>query len=116
MTGTLKTIPELVAEIRPNMRCINATEARKEMANIKHLFIDVREPAEVAENPAPGSINIPRGVIEMCILEQCTDANKPLYIHCATGARATLAAEQLKRLGYQKVTIITCGLENICAV
>tara|TARA_R110002167_G_scaffold25824_18_gene89257 strand:+ start:717 stop:1067 length:351 start_codon:yes stop_codon:yes gene_type:complete len=116
MTSPLKTIPELVAEIRPTMRCLSAAEARKEMSKIQHLFIDVREPAEVAENPASGSINIPRGVIEMRILELDQDPNLPIYIHCATGARATLAAEQLKRLGYLQVVIITCSLEGVCAI
>ena len=116
MTESLKTIPELVASIRPTMRCISAVEAGKEMADNHGLFIDVREPAEVADNPAPNSINIPRGVIEMRILEQHPDPDMPIYIHCATGARATLAAEQLKRLGYRNVTIITCDLETICAI
>lgn len=115
MPNTLKTIPELVAEIRPSMRCLSAAEAKKEIAENHGLLIDVREPAEVAQNPAPGSVNIPRGVIEMRIVEQHPDPNMPIYIHCATGARATLAAEQLKRLGYQNVTIITCDLESICA-
>tara|TARA_R110001592_G_scaffold68269_3_gene209143 strand:- start:20557 stop:20907 length:351 start_codon:yes stop_codon:yes gene_type:complete len=116
MTATLKTIPELISEIRLNMRCLSAAEARAEMAKINHLFIDVREPEEVAENPAPGSINIPRGIIEMRILAQYADPNMPIYIHCATGARATLAAEQLKRIGYQKVNIITCDLEGVCSI
>ena len=116
MTHKLKTIPELVAEIRPSMRCVSALEATKEMSKNNGLFIDVREPTEVAEHPAPSSINIPRGVIEMKILEQHPDPAMPIYIHCATGARATLAAEQLQRLGYQKVTVITCDLESMCAL
>lgn len=116
MTNSLRTIPELIAEIRPNMRCLSASDARKEITKNHGLLIDVREPAEVAESPAPGSINIPRGVIEMRILEQHPYPDMPIYIHCATGARATLAAEQLKRLGYVHVSIITCDLESICSV
>ncbi len=116
MSGSLKTIPELIAKIRPNMRCLSVAEARNEIEENHGLLIDVREPTEVAENPAPGSINIPRGVIEMRILEQHPDPNMPIYIHCATGARATLAAEQLTRLGYLHATIITCDLESICGI
>ena len=115
MADSLKTIPELVAEIRQNMRCLSAAEAKKEMSQSHSLFIDVREPAEVAENPSPGSVNIPRGIIEMKILEQQVDKNVPIYIHCATGARASLATEQLLRIGYKQVTCITCGLEGVCA-
>lgn len=112
---TLKTIPDLIADIRPTMRCLSAAEAKKEMAGNQHLFIDVREPTEVAEHPVNGSINIPRGVIEMTMLAQHPAPDMAIYVHCATGARATLAAEQLKRLGYLHVTIITCDLESICA-
>lgn len=115
MPHRLKTIPELVSEIRPKMRCLSAIEARQEISENQGLFIDVREPAEVTHDPAIGSINIPRGIIEMQMLERYPNPDVPIYIHCATGARATLAAEQLTRLGYQQVTIITCTLESICA-
>ncbi len=114
MSQTLKTIPELVAEIRSTMRCLSAQEAKAELTDNQGLLIDVRELAEVAEKPVLGSTNIPRGVLEMKMLEQHCEPNMPIYIHCATGARATLAAEQLKRLGYQQVTIITCDLDSIC--
>lgn len=114
MSQTLKTIPELVAEIRSTLRCLSAQEAKEEITKNQGVLIDVREPAEVAEKPVLGSTNIPRGVLEMKMLEQHSEPNMPIYIHCATGARATLAAEQLKRLGYQQVTIITCDLDSIC--
>ncbi len=63
---------------------------------------------EVAGNPIPGSVNFPRGLLEMKMLEHCQDADTPIYVHCASGARATLAAEQLQRLGYSKVSAISC--------
>ena len=50
----------------------------------------------------------------MKLVEIEKDAERPIYLHCATGGRATLAAEQLQRIGYNKVTVISCKAENVC--
>ena len=42
------------------------------------------------------------------------DENLAIFIHCATGARAIFAAEQLARVGYQNVWAITCPLDETC--
>ena len=36
-----------------------------------------------------------------------------MVLHCATGGRAILAAEQLKRLGYKHVSVIACHAEIV---
>lgn len=110
----LKTIPQLIQEIRPKIHCLSAQEAKQEMSTNGGIMIDVREPSEVAEHPTPNAINIPRGLLEMKVSELHPHAETPIYIHCATGARATLSAEQLMRIGYQQVSVITCDIETIC--
>jgi len=110
----LKTIQELVQEIRGHLRCVTAKVANTEIQQNRGIVIDVREPVEVAERPVPQSVNIPRGVLEMKVSALYPNEEIPLYIHCATGARATLAAEQLQRIGYRQVSVITCDLETIC--
>lgn len=112
----LKSIPELIKEIRVNLRCISASEAFLEMKDNQGILIDVREPAEFAEKQSDGAINIPRGLLEMKASASYPDSATRIYIHCATGARASLAAEQLQRIGYTQVTVITCDLEAICQV
>ncbi|WP_286235402.1 rhodanese-like domain-containing protein [Thalassotalea sediminis] len=109
----LKTLPELIAQARENVTCITANEAVKKCKALNGVFIDVREPAEFANQSATGAINIPRGVLEPQILEKITDAQKPIFIHCATGGRATLAAEQLLRVGYENVWAITCKFDDV---
>ncbi len=52
----------------------------------------------------------------MKMLQMHPDENLAIFIHCATGARATLSAEQLKRVGYKNVWVITCMLDDICYV
>lgn len=109
----LRPIPEIINEARQELRCLSAEEAFAEQSHNQGLIIDVREPAEVAEKPAPNSVNIPRGVLEMKLSDSHPDPSQTLYIHCASGARATLAAEQLRRLGYSNVTVITCAIDDV---
>ena len=106
----LKTISELLHEAITNVRCVSADIAAKEIEQNKGLLIDVREPAEHQTKAAVGAINIPRGLLEMKLMEIEKD---PIYLHCATSARAILSAEQLARVGYCHVSVITCDLDKI---
>ena len=112
----LTPIPDLLKIITPNQRRIDAEQAKKELEQNKGLLIDVREPAEHATKAATGAINIPRGLLEMKLMEIEKDAARPIYLHCASGARATLSAEALTRVGYENVTVITCKAEQIFQV
>ena len=111
----LTTIPELITSARAELRCLEAALAVAECAERGGVIIDVREAAEVQQKAAPQSVHIPRGVLEMKVLEQIKEAQLPIYLHCASGARAVLAAEQLQRVGYEQVTVITCPIDKICA-
>lgn len=109
----LKTIPELLTEAAADLRCIYAQIAIVEIKEKNGLLIDVREPAEHVARPVVGAINIPRGLLEMKLLELEKDSKRAIYIHCASSARAILAAEQLARIGYSNVSVITCNMDEI---
>lgn len=109
----LKTIPELLQEAGENVRRVTANEAASEMNENHGLLIDVREPSEHLTNGATGAINIPRGLLEMKIMEIEKDPLRAIYLHCATSARAILSAEQLSRVGYQNVSVVTCDVDTI---
>lgn len=109
----LRTLSDILQEARQGVRCIGAKQATAEQFQNQGLIIDVREPSEHLASPATGAINIPRGLLEMKILEIEKDHHRPIYLHCATSARALLAAEQLQRVGYENVTVITCDLKSI---
>ncbi|MFL0798632.1 MAG: rhodanese-like domain-containing protein [Cellvibrionaceae bacterium] len=108
------SVPELVQQAAGGIRRLDAQTALAEYQEKQGLIIDVREPGEVSQLPTPGTINIPRGVLEMKITELCPNEEAAIYIHCASGGRATLAAEQLKRLGYTDVTAIACTAQELC--
>ena len=110
----LKTIPEVIAQARQSLSTITAVDASEKCKNENGIIIDVREVAEFAEKSGSSTVNIPRGVLEMKMLQMHPDANLAIFIHCATGIRATLAAEQLKRVGYNNVWVITCMIDDVC--
>jgi phage shock protein E len=112
----LTSITDLLNSIVAGQRRIDAAQAKDELLQNKGLLIDVREPAEHANNPAVGAMNIPRGLLEMKLMEIEKDATRPIYIHCASGARATISAEALARVGYENVSVITCSANQVCEV
>jgi len=111
----LITIPEIMSEIRSNIQTISARDAYLFAEKHKSLFIDVREPQEVFESPVPNSINIPRGMLEMRITRCTSEENSNIFLHCASGGRASFAAEQLTRLGYKNVWAIICPHSDVCS-
>lgn len=104
------SVPELVAQAKKSVECISAEQAFK---NKHATFIDVREPAECSASAVDNSIQIPRGVLEMNIAKHCPDADMEIYLHCASGGRAALAAEQLQRIGYKNVKAISCKHSDV---
>ena len=110
----LKSVPEMVAEARVELRCVDAATALAEIKENSGTIVDVRELVEVKNLAAPHSIHIPRGILEMKVTEVIPDENHPIYVHCATGGRATLAAQQLVKMGYRQVTVVTCPINTVC--
>jgi len=110
----LKTIPEVIAQARDSLTLINAEEAIVLAKQKNCVVIDVREPSEYAEKSAKGAVNIPRGLLEMKMLQLYPNETQAIFLHCATGVRAIFSAEQLKRVGYLDVAVITSSLDDIC--
>lgn len=110
----LKTIPELISQIREKITIITAEDAASLLKQNNAVIIDVREPSEYEQQAGKGVINIPRGVLEMKMLAMYPNESQPIFLHCATGARAILSAEQLQRVGYRNVSVITSSVDDIC--
>ncbi|MDO5396444.1 MAG: glycoside hydrolase family 3 C-terminal domain-containing protein [bacterium] len=79
---------------------IEADEANALISN-GAVLIDVRSAEEFAEKSVDGSVNIPADEIEEGIAAYDTDA--VLIFCCASGARAQVALEKAKELGYTNV-------------
>lgn len=81
------------------------------------LLLDVREDDEFKAGHVPGAVNIPRGFLEFRIWRRLgypgtVDLGRKIYVQCATGGRATLAAKQLKDVGFTNVTAVVMRWED----
>jgi len=79
------------------------------------LLLDVREDSEFKTGHVPGTVNVSRGRLEFRVWKPLgypgkVDMNRKIYVQCATGGRATLAAKQLKDIGFTNVTAVVMEL------
>lgn len=74
-------------------------------------IVDVREPAEHAAGCLPGAVLAPLGTIQ----EACRNwpKNQPLLMVCRTGRRARKAADELRALGFECVSVLEGGMEGL---
>ena len=112
------TAQDLVAQARAVIEEIDANRLLA-MQTSGMPVIDVREPEEFAAGHLPGAVNIPRGVLEFQVdghpaLNFKTDPHlshrrEPVILYCRTGGRSALAAEALKRLGFDRPLSLAGG-------
>jgi rhodanese-related sulfurtransferase len=84
------------------------------------LILDVREPDEFAAMHLPGSLNIPRGILESAcewdyeetIPELVRARAREVVVVCRSGYRSILAAHSLTVLGYERVASLQTGLRG----
>ena len=102
---------ELVIEAKSQIKEVSTTEAQALLG--KRIVIDVREYDEYAAGHLPGSINIPRGVLEFKIgmVPECANKDGSFLLYCRTSGRAALSAVQLQRIGYANVVSMAGGFE-----
>ncbi|MEM7426781.1 MAG: rhodanese-like domain-containing protein [Pseudomonadota bacterium] len=80
------------------------------------LLLDVRDSEErEAEGLIPGSIHVPRGLLEFIadpespIHETAITPERRLVLYCGTGGRSALAAKTLHDMGYPDVLSLAGG-------
>lgn len=66
-----------------------------------HVLIDTREESEWAAGHAAGAIHLGKGVIERDIEAHIPDKSAKLVLYCGGGFRSALAADNLKKMGYE---------------
>ena len=87
---------------------VSAADAVRLINQEKAVLIDVCEPAEFAAGHAAGARNVPLGSLEGG-KGLPTNKNLPLVVMCASGARSSRAAAQLRKAGYSNVRPMAGG-------
>jgi rhodanese-related sulfurtransferase len=112
---------DLVADALARVQEIMPWDLSKRLAaGDAPVLLDVREPAEFSLLRIPGSINVPRGVLEQSC-EWGYDETVPLLaeghereivVICRSGKRSVLAADTLLRMGYTRVASLKTGVRG----
>ena len=84
------------------------------------LLLDVREPGEFKILKIPGSINVPRGVLEQScewnfdetVPELAKSREQAIVVICRSGNRSVLAAEVMMRMGFSNVVSLKTGVKG----
>ncbi len=90
---------------------VEPTEAVLLINREKAVLIDVCEPAEYAQGHAMGSKNIPLGQLESQLPLLVKNKSLPVILVCQVGGRASRAAAQAKKLGYERAQALSGGLK-----
>lgn len=111
-----KKASELVAEAKAQVENLTPDQVEAELQSGDAVLVDLREPEEVAAAKIPGSVHIPRGMLEFRAdptspySEPALDPSKRVILHCASGGRSALGAMALQQLGYDNVAHLDGGI------
>lgn len=100
---------ELLAEAKETICEMPLPEARAQFDKGEYLFVDCRTEKEFKRGHVPGSMNIPRGLLEFRINSKIEDKNAKIVMYCKTGGRSCLATCTLCRMGYKNVSSLEGG-------
>jgi len=96
------------AKSRINETNVQEVKQRLDRGERFHL-IDVREESEWAKGHLPRAVHLGKGIIERDVEQQFPDTNTELVLYCGGGFRSALAADNLQKMGYTKVTSMDGG-------
>lgn len=106
----MKTVQSMLAEAEAAVPRISPADAKALVGKADVLFLDVREPGEVATSgKVPGAVAVPRGLVEFRadpaspMHDAAFDKAKTVIAYCASGGRSALVGKVLKDMGYANV-------------
>jgi rhodanese-related sulfurtransferase len=100
----------LVDDAKLRVKQMSVTEY-EQLANSGEpfVFIDVREDHEWNAAHPTGAVHLSKGIIERDIEDVVPDKDRKLVLMCGGGYRATLAADNLHKMGYSGAVSLDGG-------
>lgn len=117
----MKRYDDLVAEALTRVKEIMPWDLSRALAaGGKPILLDVREPAEFDLLRIPGSINVPRGILEQScewdydetVPELAASREQEIVVICRSGKRSVLAADMLLQMGFSNVVSLKTGMRG----
>jgi rhodanese-related sulfurtransferase len=117
----MQSYDDLVAEALTRVKELMPWDLSRLLEEGKRpMLLDVREPHEFAKLRIPGSINVPRGVLEQScewdyeetvpVLASARDQD--IVVICRSGKRSVLAADMMMHMGYSTVVSLKTGVKG----
>jgi len=110
-----KTSAEMVQEAKGRVENLSVEGLEAEMNSGDAMVVDLREAEELAGGKIPGSVHVPRGMLEFRAdpsspyHQEPLDPSRRVILHCASGGRSALAASMLQDMGYSNVAHLDGG-------
>ncbi|WP_338109276.1 rhodanese-like domain-containing protein [Prosthecochloris ethylica] len=115
------TYDDMLGRCRERVREIMPWDLAERLGTVQvPLLLDIREPFEFQAMHIPGSINVPRGVLEAAcewdfeetVPELVKARNRDVVVICRSGRRSLLAADTLQNMGFASVVSLKTGLRG----
>ena len=113
-----KKASELVTEAKAKVENLDAESVERELSSGEAVLVDVRDADEVTANGRiPGSVHVPRGMLEFRAdpsspyYQEPLDPSRRIILHCASGGRSALGAATLQEMGYSNVAHLDGGIK-----
>ena len=117
----MKRYDDLVAESLVRVKEVTPWDfGRRYNSGDVPLLLDIREPAEFAALRIPGSINVPRGILEQScewdydetVPELAKGRDREIVVICRSGKRSVLAADVMQQMGFSNVASLKLGIRG----
>jgi rhodanese-related sulfurtransferase len=117
----MKSYKDLVSDCLPHISEILPWDLEEALERDPHIIlVDISEPYEYTLSHLPGSINVPRGILESAceydydetVPELAGGRNRPIVVICRSGYRSALAAYTMQQMGFRHVRSLKTGLRG----
>lgn len=117
----MKRYDDLVEEALARVKEVTPWDfGRRYQAGNVPLLLDIREPSEFEALRIPGSINVPRGILEQScdwdydetVPELAAGREREIVVICRSGKRSVLAADVMQQIGFTRVVSLKLGIRG----
>ena len=117
----MKSYSQLVNDCLPLIKEVFPWDLEDELKENKEIIlVDISEPDEFSQTHIPGSMNIPRGILESAcdygydttVPELAGGRDRNIVVMCRSGYRSALAALTMQQMGFTNVRSLKTGLRG----
>ncbi len=104
---------EIVNDAKTRIREVTVQDVKTRLdSKAAFHLVDVREESEWAAGHLPRAVHLGKGIIERDIEQQIPDTNAEIILYCGGGFRSALAADALRKMGYENALSMDGGVRG----